>query len=135
MPIWSCTERGVAPRQRGDALLESLISVALTGIVGLGCTYAASRITMAQTREAVQTAAVHQLRNLLQTTPAATLCSSAQAITVANTSYTVTVSCSTPTVTVGGTSIASASVPSSVSLSVGGLSSLIGGSGTIVVSN
>lgn len=53
-------------RQRGDILMESLIGVVLMSIIGLGVTYATSRVLVSQRDMNVQNLAVAQMRNLLQ---------------------------------------------------------------------
>lgn len=53
-------------RQRGDVLLESLIGVVLTGILGAGMAQVASRIAVSQHDAKRENMAVEQLRGRLQ---------------------------------------------------------------------
>jgi prepilin peptidase dependent protein A len=133
----SCIE---ASRQRGEFLIEALVSLVLVAIVGLGSTYVASRVSVAQRAQSVQNNALAQMRDILKTRQAADLCAGTNIPTVVLGSTTVTpsVSCSTSTVTLGsGASAATVTSPQMVTLTLSGsaIASLIGGSGSLVVSN
>lgn len=53
-------------RQRGDMLLEALVGVLITGLLGAGMAHVASRIVNTQHDTAVDALVVNQLRNVLQ---------------------------------------------------------------------
>lgn len=94
--------------------MESLIGVVLMSIIGLGVTYATSRVLVSQRDMNVQNLAVAQMRNLLQQY-GTTLCSgqtnNAKAVlslpvALADSTLNLDVSCSTaPTVVVQGVTI------------------------------
>lgn len=64
----NCCERsgGQARRQRGDVLVEALIGVLLTGILGAGMAHIAARIAVGQHDAKIENLAVERLRNQLQ---------------------------------------------------------------------
>lgn len=123
------------PRQaRGDALIEAMVGVLLMAIVGLGTTYAASRIAIAQKHQSVQNTAIMQMRAILRNTDSALLCDGTTVPTVRinNTDYTLSVSCpAAATVTVGTASILA---PRSVTLTLSN-AGLLGGAGTLIVTD
>lgn len=53
-------------RQRGDVLLEALVGVLITAIVGAGMAHVASRISIAQHDAKLEALAVSHMRDLLQ---------------------------------------------------------------------
>jgi type II secretory pathway pseudopilin PulG len=118
-----------ASRQRGDILLEALISVLVMSVIGAGTAYITSKMAIGAKNVRVNGAAVTQMRMLLQQYGPG-LCSgaanSSMASVVMPASFSVqqlNVQCSTTnTVTVGGLSV---SQPTSVVLcapaSAGGL--------------
>ena len=61
--------------QRGDALLEALIGILLLAILGLGLSYAASRVLAAQRYAATHGIVIAQMRNALETKGLTHLCS------------------------------------------------------------
>ncbi|MDH1622813.1 type II secretion system GspH family protein [Pseudomonas chengduensis] len=63
-------------KQRGDILLESLISMVLMSIVGLGLVYAASRVAATQGEMNKQNIAVSDMREMLQNSTRRDNCSS-----------------------------------------------------------
>lgn len=73
--------------QRGDVLMEALIALLLTAILGLGLSYAASRVLAAQRYAMAHGIALAQMRNLLETVGVPGLCaaSSVPALTIAPT--------------------------------------------------
>lgn len=123
-------------------LLESIIAMAMVGIIAAGPAYIASRATVSQTQTNMHAQAAMQLRNLLQAR-GEDLCpdslNTIPSITVGTTSLAVTPSCTTlgggQTVTIADQTLdlSSSSVGRKVSLAVTSLD-LFGGSGTIIVS-
>ncbi|SDO00793.1 hypothetical protein SAMN05216193_10716 [Pseudomonas jinjuensis] len=65
--------RSTSRRQRGDVLIEALIGMLLTCIVGLGVVYSTSRVAVSQKDMNLQAMAVSQLRDLLQSNGSGTL--------------------------------------------------------------
>ncbi|MNZ40498.1 hypothetical protein D3C78_580190 [compost metagenome] len=65
MSTSGCIDRR-ARRQRGDALIEALISMLLVSVVGLGLVYSTSRVAVSHKDMNLQAMAVSQMRNLLQ---------------------------------------------------------------------
>ncbi len=134
------TDRRIARRQRGDALLEALIGSVLVALLVLGSTYTATRVALSQSHARTQAMAIAQLRNLLQETadtspwclgasPPAIRLRPADA-SLAPVDLPVTATCTTPTgITLGGLTI---SAPSRIRLSVSS-PRLFGGVGTLVV--
>lgn len=53
-------------RQRGDMLLEAMVGVLITALIGAGMAHVLSSISRAQHDTAVDALAVNQLRNVLQ---------------------------------------------------------------------
>ncbi|WP_185265784.1 type II secretion system protein [Halopseudomonas xiamenensis] len=53
--------------QRGFSLIEAMVSIVLVAILGLGMTYAASRVLQVQRFATTQSLAVIQMREYLQT--------------------------------------------------------------------
>ncbi len=83
-------------KQRGDILLESLISMVLMSIVGLGLVYAASRVAATQGEMNKQNIAVSEMREMLQNSTQRDNCSSSTS--QSNCSY------ADINITIGGTS-------------------------------
>ncbi|WP_206409210.1 type IV pilus modification PilV family protein [Ectopseudomonas oleovorans] len=73
-------------KQRGDILLESLISMVLMSIVGLGLVYAASRVAATQGEMNEQNIAVSEMREMLQNSTRRDNCSSSSTLQI-NCSY------------------------------------------------
>ncbi|MDT8998158.1 type II secretion system protein [Paucibacter sp. APW11] len=67
-------KRNSTKRQRGDALLESLVAVALLGIIGLGLCYALGRAMVAQKYQKAQSLTVQAVRSTLQSQGVASAC-------------------------------------------------------------
>lgn len=84
-------------KQRGDILLESLISMVLMSIVGLGLVYAASRVAATQGEMNKQNIAVSEMREMLQNSTQRDNCSSSST-SQSNCSY------ADINITIGGTS-------------------------------
>lgn len=53
-------------RQRGDVLLEAMLGVLITALMGAGMAHVASRIMSSQYESAVDTLVVNELRNVMQ---------------------------------------------------------------------
>ena len=92
-------------RQRGDMLLEALIGVVLLGLLGLGLTYAASRVLAQQRYANTQDVVLRQMRATLETQGVAALCAAGSAQLQVATGeqpihLTPTVACSNHAVTV-----------------------------------
>lgn len=92
-------------RQRGDMLLEALIGVLLLGLLGLGLTYAASRVLVQQRYANTQDVVLRQMRSTLETQGVAALCAAGSVpLQVATgeqpVNLTPTVACSNHAVTV-----------------------------------
>lgn len=85
-------------KQRGDILLESLISMVLMSIVGLGLVYAASRVAATQGEMNKQNIAVSEMREMLQNSTQRDNCSSSSSTSQSNCSY------ADINITIGGTS-------------------------------
>ncbi|GGA44100.1 type II secretion system protein [Dyella nitratireducens] len=108
--------------QRGDVLLEALISVLVMGFIGAGTAYAVGRMTVSAKNTRVDGVAASQMRLLLQQY-GSTLCpgqaNNAQAkitLPLTNTSYPVQVQCLPgSSITVGGIAVTQ---PSSVVLCI-----------------
>jgi hypothetical protein len=108
--------------QRGDVLLEALVSVLIMSIIGAGTAYITSRVALSAATVQVNGAAVTQMRVLLQQY-GPTLCSgsanNSMAKVIMPTSYGIqqlTVQCpAASAVTINGVSVAS---PSNVVLCV-----------------
>lgn len=62
-----CTDLRPRRAQRGDALLEALIGILLMAVIGLGLSYAVTRVLNSQRYATTQNIAVVQMRNLLAT--------------------------------------------------------------------
>jgi len=131
------TERrsGLRSRQIGDMLLESMVAMAVVGIIASGPAYIMSRATVSHGQSNAHAQAATQLRNLLQE-HGNDLCTTAPApITVNGVSLTVTVTCaplSADTIKVGGEVVVlSTAVANSVVLSVE--SAIFGGNQKIVI--
>ena len=68
--------------QRGDALMEALVALLLTSILGLGLSYAASRVLAAQRYAMAHGIALAQMRHLLETVGVPGLCAAGSAPTL-----------------------------------------------------
>lgn len=95
--------------QRGDALIEAMVGVVLTAIIGLGLSYTASRAVKSQRYLNTQNAVISQMRESLASThlPLSAICDtgSVPSLDVAGNAITTTAVCSKGTVSVGvGTS-------------------------------
>lgn len=55
------------PPQQGFSLIEAMVSIVLVAILGLGLTYATSRVLLTQRYATTQSLAVIQMREYLQT--------------------------------------------------------------------
>lgn len=55
------------PPQQGFSLIEAMVSILLVAILGLGLTYATSRVLLVQRYATTQSLAVIQMREYLQT--------------------------------------------------------------------
>jgi len=84
--------------QKGDMLLEALISMLLMAIVALGVTFALSRVAANARDTKVHVQVVNQLRQKLLTTSRNKLCNQAQTITVLGQQQVVVVDNCTKTV-------------------------------------
>lgn len=63
----TCYERGGAPRrQRGEMLLEALVAVLITSLIGAGLAHVQSRVMDAQRSTKVERLVVGQLREQMQ---------------------------------------------------------------------
>ena len=92
-------------RQYGDMLLEALIGVVLLGLLGLGLTYAASRVLVEQRYANTQDSVLRLMRTTLETQGVAALCAAGSVqLQVATgeqpVNVTPTVTCSNHAVTV-----------------------------------
>ncbi len=61
-----CESSPRAGRQRGDVLLEALVGVLITAVVGAGMAHVASRISVSQRDAKIEMLAVNHMRDLLQ---------------------------------------------------------------------
>lgn len=61
-------------KQRGDMLLEALVGMVLLSVLGLGLTYATSRVLVQQRYANTQNLALSQMRHLLETDGVDKLC-------------------------------------------------------------
>ncbi|KHK48901.1 hypothetical protein PI87_27460 [Ralstonia sp. A12] len=69
----------IRSREWGNTLFESLIAVILTAIVGVGMTFALTRVAVGQAKLNAQNQAVTQLRSQLQTQGMSAICARAAA--------------------------------------------------------
>ncbi|MBC7415044.1 MAG: hypothetical protein H7327_08940 [Herminiimonas sp.] len=98
---WSPTKR-----QYGDALLEALIGVLLTAVIGLGLSFAASRVLLEQRNQITQNTIIAQVNKVMASTGIPQLCAAGTAIpvTVQNVSLTLSAPvCTTDAVSVAVT--------------------------------
>lgn len=133
-------------REHGDALLEALIGVLLTVVIGLGLSYAASRTLIEQRNQSTQNAVLAQVSNAMLTTGVPSLCTGGFNVTVANTKMNTTLALQSGctkaqiTVSVTGAAALTAVLPAGVitsmnfaTLSTSGSIALLGGNGVLAV--
>ncbi len=142
--------RPACRRERGDALLEALIGVLLTVVIGLGLSYAASRTLVEQRNQTTQNAVLAQVSNALLTTGVPSLCTSGINVALKNANINATLKlqsspvCASAPITVsvtGGAATLSAALPAGVVTSMhfvtpGDAASiaLLGGNGVLAIS-
>lgn len=78
--------RSISQRQQGFSLVEALVSIVLVAILGLGMTYAASRVLQVQRFATTQSLAVIQMREYLQTGEQSEVLAARQTATIADSS-------------------------------------------------
>lgn len=90
-------------RQRGDALLESMIGVVISSAMGLGLAFTASRMMVSQRYVTTQSAVLDQMTSSLATTGVSALCAgtSSASVTVGSS----TLALGTPTCTQAAISV------------------------------
>lgn len=122
-------------RQRGDMLIQSLVSLAVGGIVCLGLGQLMAQTLANNAKINAQNQAVTQMRAMLQRQGPALCAGGSPSITVGSTNIAVTATCSalsaTP-ITVGGVTIANAGTSAEKKISLSANSELFGGN--VVVS-
>lgn len=129
------SEKNGKKAQRGDILLESLVSMVIVSIIGAGALHVAARGAVSHRYLDNQSEAVTQMRALLQRQGNGLCGNNSTSITVAKSSLAVTVNCTTTTssVTVNGSSVAvSGTAATQVSLAASS-AMLFGGASTVVV--
>ena len=118
--MYSCRNRNIS--QRGDVLLEALISVLVMSFIGAGTMYATTRMQVGAKNTRINGVAASQMRLLLQQY-GASLCPGQSnssfakvVLPLTNTVHPVTVQCLAPeSVTIGGVAVTQ---PSSVVLCI-----------------
>jgi len=88
-------------KQRGDMLLEALISMLLLGVLGLGLSYAGARVIVQQRYAHTQDLALSQMRATLESQGLQTLCAGTVGpLQIGTTQVTPTLQCTKQSVTV-----------------------------------
>lgn len=88
-------------KQRGDMLLEALISMLLLGVLGLGLSYAGARVLVQQRYANTQDLALSQMRATLESQGLQTLCAgTVDPLQIGTTQLTPTLQCTKQSVTV-----------------------------------
>ncbi len=140
------TDRRPPARQRGDALIESLVGTVIAGIMGLGLAFTCSRVMVSQRYVTTQSAVLDQMANALSSTGVSTLCAGTSQATVTVSTYTL--SLATPTCTAAAVTVSTAGGAQSVTLPAGVVTtmafstpssnataqSLLGGNGIMTIS-
>ncbi len=140
------TDRRPPARQRGDALVESLVGTVIAAIMGLGLAFTCSRVVVSQRYVSTQSAVLDQMANALSTTGVSTLCAGTTQASVTVSTYTL--SLATPTCTEAAVSVSTASGTQAVTLPAGVVTtmafstpssnstaqSLLGGNGVMTIS-
>ena len=81
-------------KQKGDMLIEALISMVIVLILGMGPVFISSKMMATQKSANYQAAALEQMRKMLQTNDPVVLCNgTTKSITVVGTQLNVNVSC------------------------------------------
>jgi prepilin peptidase dependent protein A len=89
------TDRRPLVRQRGDALIESLVGTVIAAIMGLGLAFTCSRVVVSQRYVTTQSAVLDQMANALSSAGVSNLCAGTTQATVTLSTYTL--SLATPT--------------------------------------
>jgi len=89
-----------AGQQRGDALLEALIGVLLTSVIGLGLAFSAARIQKSQHYQTTQNVVLASMINSMSANGIACGASSATLAVTATTNATSSTTCTQPAITV-----------------------------------
>lgn len=143
----SIERRAGGRRQRGDALIESLVGVVIASIMGLGLSYTVSRMILSQRYVATQTSVIDQMANSLSSSGVTALCAgtSQGSVTVGTSTLTLPV----PTCTNAAITVQTASGGQIVTLPAGGVvttlaystpssnttaENLVGGNGVMTIS-
>jgi prepilin peptidase dependent protein A len=133
-------------RQRGDALLESLVGIVIASIMGLGLAYTASRMVASQVYVTTQNAVIDQMASALAVNGMSTLCAGTTqaSVTVAGSTLTLPA----PTCTNAAVTVTSSAGPPAVTLPAGvvtsmtlstpsantSASNMLGGNGVLTIS-
>ncbi len=80
------TDRRPPKRQRGDALIESLVGTVIAAIMGLGLAFTCSRVMVSQRYVTTQNLVLDQMANALSSTGVSTLCAGTSAVSVSTAS-------------------------------------------------
>lgn len=115
--------------QRGDMLIEALISMLLFAIAGMGISYIAANVSVSQRELKVQQQVINELRSRVQNRPDTTDLCDGTTFDTENFTNTVTVSgCAATTAVVGGITIDNVYAPVELSVTVEGLGEIrVGG--------
>lgn len=130
MPRYRYSEfRTSCGSQRGDMLIEALISMLLFAIAGMGISYITSNVSVSQRELKVQQQVVNELRSRVQNRVDTTELCGGSTFDTENFTSTVTVSgCAVTTATVGATTINNVYAPVVLSATVEGLGEIrVGG--------
>jgi Tfp pilus assembly protein PilV len=103
-------------KQKGDAMIEALVSIVLLSFIMIGLTFLVAKTAMAQKNTSVQNMALFALRSAAQTQGLSSLCAAANpSITVVNQNVALTAQCQRNafTATVAGQTINVAAAPNS----------------------
>jgi Tfp pilus assembly protein PilV len=89
-----------AGQQRGDALLEALIGVLLTSVIGLGLAFSAARIQKSQHYQTTQNVMLASMINSMSTNGIACGTSNATLTIIGSTNATSSTTCTQPAISV-----------------------------------
>lgn len=81
-------------KQKGDAMIEALVSIVLLGVIMIGLTFLVAKTAVAQKTTSVQNMALFALRSAAQTQGVSALCAAASpSVSVANKNVALTAQC------------------------------------------